>query len=155
MRLSASLLAFVVGWSSSTACAAETYKVDDSGSQVQSSSLRMKWDDPVPRAGTKSGLSGENTVLVRLNLSQWQGRQGRVYMTLPAQSAGPVAASWTTRGTLLPGVLRGGERTLVYAGPIQSDMLEDTMRLHIQADGARLTRAEQLNFSFEIDVESP
>lgn len=134
---------------------AATYPVDDSASQVQGSSVRMKWDDPVPQAGARSTVSGEITVLVRLNLSPWQGRHGRIYMTVPAQSSGPVTATWTTRGRLLPGVLRAGERTLVYAGPIQGELIEDTMRLLIQADGQRLVRTEQLNFSFEIDVESP
>jgi hypothetical protein len=153
MKISTCLLALVVGCFGSAA-GAETFKVDDSGSQVQHSSVRMKWDDPVPRVGIQSGLSGETTVLVRLNLSPWQGRQGRVYMSLPAPSSGPLSVSWTTRGVLLPGALRSGERTLVYVGPIQTDRIEDTMRLHIQANGARLTRAEQLNFSFEIDVES-
>lgn len=154
MKTSTSLLALLVACFSSAADA-ETFRVDDSGSQVQDNSVRMKWDDPVPRAGIPSGLSGETIVLVRLNLGQWQGRQGRIYMSLRAPSSGPLGVTWTTRGVLLPGALRSGERTLVHAGPIQSERLEDTMRLQIHADGRRLTRAEQLNFFFEIDVESP
>ena len=155
MKAFAHLLALLAGLAAVQSAAAETYKVDDSGSQVQGNNLRMKWDDRVPGPGARSTVSAATDVLVRLNLSQWRGRQGRVYLTLPAQSAGPVTVTWTTRGTMLPGILRAGERALVYAGPIQSDMLEDTMRLTIQADGQRMTRAEQLNFSFEIDVESP
>ena len=142
MRTSAFMLALLVGAFAVPTAAAETYKVDDSGSQVQGNHLRMKWDDRVPGPGSRSTVSAETVVLVRLNLSQWQGRQGRIHMALPAQSSGPVTATWTTRGTLLPGALRAGERTLVYAGPIQ-------------ADGQRMTRTEQLDFSFEIDVGSP
>lgn len=156
LLLRALVVALLLALFAFPAVAVETYKVDDSGSQVQgSSNLRMKWDDSVPRAGARSTVSGETTVLVRLNLSQWRGRQGRIYMALPALSSGPVTATWTTRGTLLPGALRAGERALVYAGPVQAVMLEDTLRLLIQTDGQRLARTEQLDFSFEIDVESP
>ena len=150
------LLALLVCMGTSPLATAATYPVDDSGSQVQgSNNLRMKWDDRVPRHGARSTVSAETLVLVRLNLSQWQGRQGRVYMTLPAQATGPITATWSTRGRLLPGLLRAGERALVYAGPIQVDTLEDTLRLSIQADGQRLVRSEQLAFSFEIDVDLP
>jgi hypothetical protein len=148
------LLVLALACCGSAAVAAETFRVDDSGSQVQGGSVRMKWDDPVPRAGLQSGLSGQTTVFVRLNVSPWQGRQGRIYMRLPVPASGPLTVTWTTRGILQAGAVRAGERALVYAGPIPSGLLEDTMRLQIQADGRRLTRAEQLDFSFEIDVES-
>lgn len=155
MTATRSWLALLVGVLVCHAAGAATHRVDDSGSQVQGPSLRMKWDEPVPQAGARAMVSGATTVLVRLHLAQWRGRQGRVYMTLPAQSAGEFTATWTTRGVLLPGALRAGERALVYAGPIQTELLEDTMRLLIQADGQRLTRAEQLDFSFEIDLGTP
>lgn len=155
MKAPRPLLALLVGVFACHTVAAESYGVDDSGSQVQDPSLRMKWDDAVPQAGARAMVSGTTTVLVRLNLAPWRGRQGRVYMTLPAQSAGPFTATWTTRGILLPGALRAGERALVYAGPIQTELLEDTMRLLIQTDGQRLARAEQLDFSFEIDLGTP
>jgi hypothetical protein len=48
--------------------------------------------------------------------------------------------------------VRAGERTLVYSGPIDTDVLEDELLLTIKADGRRLVRTEQLDFSFEIDV---
>lgn len=134
---------------------AATYPVDDSGSQVLDTSLRMKWDSVSPQSDKGAGVSGVTTVLVRLNVSAWKGRQGRIYMALPVQPAGQVNASWTTRGPLLPGALRAGERTLVYAGPLNADLLEDTLRLLIQADGQRLVRSEKLHFSFEIDLETP
>ncbi|MET0718924.1 MAG: hypothetical protein ABWY34_11080 [Pseudoxanthomonas sp.] len=134
---------------------AATYPVDDSGSQVLDTSLNMKWDSVVPQSGQQSGVTGVTTVLVRLNTAQWKGRQGRIYMTLPEQPAGAVVVTWATRGTLLPGALRSGERTLVYGGALTGEVLEDTLRLSVQADGRRLTRTEQLRFSFEIDLETP
>lgn len=132
-----------------------TFPVDDGTSQVQNSNVPMQWDEVVPRAGHPSTVSGELTVIARLNVSQWRGHQGRIYMRLPEQPSGPVTATWTTRGPLQAGVLRAGQRTLVYAGLIQTDMIEDTMRLAIQTDGRRLMRPEQLNFNFEIDLDSP
>lgn len=134
---------------------ATTFPVDDSASQVQGSNLRMQWDALVPRAGQPSTISGVVNIIVRLNVSQWRGHQGRIYMVLPSQPSGPLTASWTTRGPLQAGVLQAGERMLVYAGPIESDVIEDTMRLALQTDGLRLVRSEQVVFSFEIDVGAP
>jgi hypothetical protein len=139
----------------STAVWATTFPVDDSASQVQGSNLRMQWDALVPIAGQPSTISGVVNIIVRLNVSQWRGHQGRIYMVLPSQPSGPLTASWTTRGPLQPGVLQAGERMLVYAGPIESDVIEDTMRLTLQTDGRRLVRSEQVLFSFEIDVGAP
>src|SRR3546814_19888460 len=83
-------------------------------------------------------VSGEIAVRVRLDVSPWQGRSGRIYMLLPEQPAGAITATWTTRGRLLPGVLRAGERALVYAGPIAGGgLLEETLRLRLPADGRR------------------
>lgn len=145
----------LAAWVACLPAVAATYRVDDSASQVQGSSVRMKWDDVAPKRGARATVSGQTSVIVRLNVAPWKGRQGRIYMRLPAQPSAPVTASWTTRGPLLPGTLRDGERSLVYAGLIQTDLIEDTQLLTIEADGPRLTRAEQLDFTFEIDVESP
>jgi len=139
----------------SVSATAATYPVDDSASQVLDSSLRMKWDSVAPQSVRGAGVSGVTTVLVRLDTDAWNGRQGRIYMTLPEQPIGQVTASWTTHGTLLPGALRSGERALVYAGPLRQGLIEDTLRLVIQADGQKLVRTEQLRFSFELDLETP
>lgn len=135
--------------------AQQTYRVDDSASQVLASNVRMKWDSIAPRSGENPTVSGDVGILVRLDTSPWVGRQGRIYMMLPAQASGEITATWSSQGRLMPGVLRSGERTLVYAGLLPAGLLEDTLRLTLQADGGKLVRAEQLNFSFEIDVESP
>ncbi|MGH8076511.1 MAG: hypothetical protein ACREPE_04195 [Lysobacter sp.] len=149
------MLVLALGLSMPVVSDAQTFPVDDSTSQVVGGNVRMRWDQGAPLPGQRPTVSGEITVLVRLNVSAWQGRQARIYMALPAQPAGPVNVSWSTRGRLLPGALRDGERALVYAGPIQTDFIEDTQRLLIRADGGKLVRSEQLKFSFEIDVESP
>lgn len=137
------------------AVAGQTYPVDDSASQVLGSTLRLKPEVMPARGRPLYMVSGEIAVQVRLDVSPWQGRNGRIYMLLPDQPAGALTATWTTRGRLLPGVLRSGERALVYAGPLPARLLEDTMRLRVDADGRRLPPSEQLAFSFEIDLDSP
>lgn len=131
---------------------AATFPVDDSASTVLSPSVRMNWDDGIPKAGQRATVSGQLGVIVRLNVSQWRGQVGRIYMKLPTQAIGTVHTTWTTRGLLLPGALRDGERALVYAGPITDALIEDTIILLIQADGNRLFKNEQLEFSFEIEI---
>lgn len=135
--------------------AAQTFAVDDSASQVLGGTLRLRPDALPARGAAMTQVAGDIAVLVRLDVSPWQGRQGRIYMRLPAQSGGAITASWTTRGRLLPGALRAGERALVYAGPIDAARLEDTLRLSITADGRTLPPSEQLAFSFEIDLGTP
>lgn len=131
--------------------AAQTYRVDDSRSQVLSPQLRLLPDAPLARGSHPWRLSGDTAVRVVLDTSPWKGaQQARIYLAMGGQP-GTLAASWTTQGRLLAGTVQAGERTLVYAGPILDGMLEDTLRIRIQADGRRLSRPEQLGFTFEIE----
>ena len=139
----------------SPVASAQAYPVDDAGSQVLGGNVRMKWDSVLPRPGQPSTMTGRMTVLVRLDVSPWRGRSGRIYKKLAPQPSGPVLAQWTSRGVLLPGQLRDGERTLIYSGPIVADRLEDTLMVTLQADGDRLPDQSQLSFTFEIELESP
>jgi hypothetical protein len=134
---------------------AQTYRVDDSASQVLGGTLRLKPRPPLGRGQLDSNVAGEIAVAVRLDVSPWKGRQARIYLTIPARPGAAIATRWSTQGRLMPGALRSGERTLVYAGPIQADTLEDTLRLAIEADGRKLRRDEQLAFAFEIDLGTP
>lgn len=136
--------------------AAQTFPVDDSASHVlEAGPVNMRWNTLVPQPGQASTMTGQVVVLVRLDVSPWRGRRARIYQTLPSQPIGPVDVRWTANGPLLPGALRDGGRTLVYAGPIQTDRLEDTFRMTIQADGNRVLRPQDLIFAFEIELESP
>lgn len=132
---------------------AQAYPVDDSASVVLGSDVRMRWDEAAPRNGRAGWLTGYVTVLVRLDVRQWRGRQARIYQVLPPQPGAQVIAEWTSQGVLMPGRLRAGERALVYAGPITSDELSDTFRITLRADGDHLGRTESLDFSFEIEPE--
>jgi hypothetical protein len=149
------ILGLACALTSLSVSAQASYRVDDSGSQVLGGPLRLKPITPMPRGELATAVFGQTRVLVRLDTAPWKGRRGRIYMTLPQDAHSQVVATWNTQGRLLPGTLRSGERTLVYAGPIDADTLEDTLRLSIQADGRELARGERLAFSFEIDLDTP
>lgn len=153
LLLAAVGFAISVAWASPAT--AQTYRIDDSASQVLGGSLRLKPQSPIGRGQLDSNVSGEIAVAVRLDVSPWKGRQARIYLAVPTRPGAAVTTRWISQGRLLPGELRSGERTLVYAGLIQSDTLEDTLRLSIQADGRKLRRDEQLTFNFEIDLGTP
>lgn len=133
---------------------AETHPLDDSASQVFGRAVRMKHDILGTR-GFDSTATGRFTVLARIDVSPWKGRNGQVYLRMPSHPLGKLVASWTSRGRLLPGRVQNGGRALVYAGPIESDRLEDMLQFTLEADGQQLDRNETLEFVFEIDPLTP
>jgi hypothetical protein len=136
-----------------TPATAATYLVDDGATAPQESTLLLRWRQPVPSRSNDNSLLGAMTVVVRLNLAPWINHSGRVFLALPEQGTTAVKVSWTTLGRLLPGALTPGNRTLVFAGPITTPILEETLTLQIEADGGRLVGTQRLKFHFEIDVD--
>lgn len=132
---------------------AATFAVDDSTSYTRDANTAMKWKLGGASRRAGSAVEGATVVTVRLNLAPWANKNGKIYMALGKQPVGPVKASWITQGRLLAGQLISGNRTLVYAGPIRSAVLEDTIALTLETDGQRLVAAQRLQFYFEIDVE--
>jgi len=133
-------------------CAA-TYLVDDSASAPQESTARLRWRQAAPTRSNDNSLEGAIVVVVRLNLAPWMNRTGRVFLALPEQGTAPVRVAWTTQGRLLAGALSPGNRALVFAGPITTPVVEETLTLQIEADGSRLPGTQRLKFHFEIDVD--
>ena len=138
---------------SATLAHAATFRVDDSLTLPNESTTPMKWRSLAPNRVVGHAIEGSSMLTIRLNLAPWMNRSGRIYMGLPEQPLGQVSAEWTTQGKLLPGQLASGNRTLVYAGPIRTSLLEDTIVLRLQADGRRLAAPQRLQFYFEIDVD--
>jgi hypothetical protein len=132
---------------------AATFRVDDSATIPQESSATLRWKQLAPSRGGDNTVEGATSVQVRLNLAPWLKRNGRLFLVLPEQSLGQVRASWTTQGRLLPGSLMSGQRALVYAGPIMTPLIDETLVLKIETDGTRLGSAHRLNFHFEIDID--
>jgi hypothetical protein len=132
---------------------AATYRVDDSASIPHESSATLQWRHIAPSRGGDNTVEGATVVQVRLSLAPWIGRNGRVFLVLPEQSLGQVRVTWTTQGRLLPGRLISGERVLVYAGPVTTPFIDETLALKIETDGTRLSSSHRLNFHFEIDID--
>lgn len=130
-------------------------RVDDTGTRTQDPTVRLRWENVVPRRGDSPTAAAVTVVYVRLNLSPWRGQNGRLYLAFPDRAGTPVDAEWTTQGRLLPGRVRSGERALVYSGRIEGAVLEDTWRLTLRTDGRRLVRPELLEFTFEMEATAP
>ncbi|HEY2629616.1 MAG TPA: hypothetical protein VGI57_10840 [Usitatibacter sp.] len=150
MKIAAALLVLSLA---TPAGATTTYRVDDSLTLPHESNQAMKWRSLAPNRTVGNAVEGTSVITIRLDTAPWMNRMGKIYMALPEQPIGQVTAEWTTQGRLLPGQLISGNRTLVYAGPIKSGTLEDTIALKISADGRRLVSAQRLQFYFEIDVD--
>jgi hypothetical protein len=137
-----------------TPASAATYIVDDSSTIPYESNVATRWRDSAGGGRQMSNeIEGAATITLRLNVQPWMNRNGRIYLALPQQPIGVVNVEWATQGRLLPGKLQSGERTLVFAGPIRTPVLEDTFAVRVVADGRRVIAAQRLKFHFEIDVD--
>lgn len=136
-----------------TAQATSTFRVDDSATLPSETTTTMQWRSLAPTRNASHDVESTSVITVRLNTAPWLNRVGKIYLALPPQPVGNVLAEWTTQGRLLPGQLRSGNRTLVFAGPIRTSILEDTILLRIATDGRRLGSPQRLDFHFEIDLD--
>lgn len=130
-----------------------TYRVDDSATLPVESTALLRWRQAAPSRARDDTLEGATAVAVRLNLAPWLEQTARLFLVLPEQGTAAVRVSWLTQGRLLPGEISPGERVLVFQGPIASPVLEETLTLRIQADGARLAGSQRLQFHFEIETD--
>ena len=145
-------LALTIFWT--PAAQAKTVTIDDSGTTALEPSVSMRWKSAVPsRSGTDNLMIGTTTIRVRLNVMPWLKRSGRIYLSLPAQSPGPIGASWIAQGRFLSGQVRSGNRVLLYAGPITTPFMEDVLRLQFAVDGTLMRRAFPVTFNFEMDED--
>jgi hypothetical protein len=133
---------------------AKTIRLDDSATQALEPSVSLRWKSAAPsRSGKDNLMVGTTTLRVRLNVMPWLRHSGRIYLNLPAQPPGPIAASWTTQGRFLPGQVHSGNRVLIYAGPIATPFMEDVLRVQFSVDGTLVRRAFPVTFHFELDED--
>lgn len=132
---------------------AETYRIDDSATLPGESTALLRWRQFLPTGGTRDVLEGTVAVNVVLRLAPVLNRTGRLYLVLPEQGTAPVRVQWTTQGRLLPGEISPGQRVPVFQGSVTVPYLEDTLLLHIEADGNHLPGMQRLAFHFEFDTE--
>ena len=132
---------------------AKAYSLDDSQSQLFTGSVPMQWEHFFPRRGQPDRLIGQFRVLVRLNVADWQGRTVRIYQKLPSYSTGPFQVTWQSEGYLLNGTMHDGERVLIRQGRIDRASIEDTLQFQVIVDSNQLSRAQQMEFTYEIEPE--
>jgi hypothetical protein len=145
-------LAFSIIWAA--AAHAKSVTVDDSGSVAIEPTVLMRWKTAVPtRTAAGKLMVGTMTVRVRINVMPWLKHSGRIYLALPAQQPGPISLSWITQGRFLPGQLVSGNRVLVYAGPITTPFMEDTLTFQFSVAGTLMQRAVPVTYHFEMDEE--
>jgi hypothetical protein len=145
-------LALTIIWGA--AAQAKPVTIDDSGTTALQPSVSMRWKTASPsRSGGGNAMVGTVTVRARLNVMPWLRHSGRIYLSLPAQQPGPLGLSWLTQGRLLPGQLQSGGRVLVYAGPITTPFLEDTLTFQFTLDGSLMRRPVPVTYHFEMDED--
>jgi hypothetical protein len=139
-------------WTS--AARARTVQIDDSGTQALEPAVSLHWKTAAPsRTADGNLMIGTTTIRVRINVTPWLRRTGRIYLNLPAQPPGPLGMSWLTQGRFLPGQMRSGNRVLVYAGPITTPFMEDVLTFQFSVDGTQIRRTFPVTFHFEMDEE--
>ena len=133
---------------------ARTTAIDDSGTQAVEPSVSMHWKSVVPqRSSDNQMMVGATTIRVRLNVAPWLRHSGRIYLVLPTQQPGPISASWSTQGRLLPGQIHSGTRSMIYAGPVIRPVMEDVFVLQFSIDGKLMRRPFPVTFRFEMDED--
>lgn len=155
MRLStllfAAILAALLG--APAHAPAATFKVDDSASETLQVTSTARWQSLSPRRGAENQVQAQAAVRVRLNLKPWVGKQARIYMVNTSGDSFAYQMRWTTNGVLLPNQLTPGQRSLVFAGPVNTPQLADTLQIALSTDGRYLSAPAALKFGFEIDVD--
>ena len=148
------LLLAGTAWADSSASSGHNpHRLDDSRSHPAADNVQMQWL-PQNAGEPNAGMQTTVRVTIYIDTAEWKDRSGRVYMVLPRDQAGStVEAEWSTSGKLLPGRLTSGERSLVYAGRIDGDSLQDEMLLRLRTAPDWQSNSRRLNFYFEIDVD--
>lgn len=131
---------------------ADSIRLDDSGSYAVQPNVRMQWQSAIASTGSSAATEARVRVQIHIDTRAYAGQQGRVYMVLPLDAGPPLRAQWQTEGRLLPGSLISGGRTLVYAGPLPGNALEDQLSLRLSSDVSWLSDSRRLNFHFELDT---
>ncbi len=145
-------LALTIIWASSARAMSVT--IDDSGTTALAPKVSMRWKTASPsRSGGPNLMVGSLTVRVHINVMPWLRHAGRIYLSLPAQQPGPMTLTWSTQGRFQPGQVQSGNRVLVYAGPITTPFMEDTLTFQFTLDGTLMRHAVPVTYHFEMDED--
>lgn len=136
-----------------SAQATRVWPLDDQGTRVLDTTLQMEWDSWAPPIGQPDTLSGRTTIFIQINVSAWQGQPVRIFHRCAARQQRPLRIEWQSHGVLHSGCMQDRERRLVYQGRPTSEYLNDIFELRVQADGSRWVRPDQLDCSFELEMD--
>lgn len=156
--LAATLLCALMVGAAAPAQAAtwRTFAVDDSQSQVLSAPVPFRWRHLGPGRPGEPLLEAVTDVRIVLQTGAWVGLPARIYMVMPPPTtASTLAVQWSTRGVLLPGRLVGGQRQLVFQGAVPAALMQDALHVTVSAWQGDAAAPQRLNFSFEIEVQTP
>lgn len=145
------LLPVLLAASLSTVAAAPI-RLDDLGTHVVPGNVQMKWRDAVA-GGDAQRMEAEAGLAVRLDTRAFAGRRGRIFLVFGEDGVGPLVMRWVTRGRMLPGTIRPGERILVFNDVLPGPTLEDRWLLRLSADGTWVTESRLATFHFELDLD--
>jgi hypothetical protein len=140
-------------------------RLDDSLSPRQEIDVMIDWQyhgnlENLDEQQLNALSSTARNVEVRLNTTQYIGRQARIYLSLPLVIRGlddPAALrlSWTTHGVFSDGTAIPGSRALLFDGVIDSEVMVDILDFTIDVDGRSFN--EPINFEpvYEIEPVTP
>lgn len=138
--------------------------LDDTLSPRSQVHVTPRWTYQVARGGTNSAalnslVAHVDGLEVRLDTSAWIGKRVQIFMQLPLdmiglRAPGAMRVDWTTRGTLLGGSARPGERSLVFKGKITGKELVDTLDLVIHIDARYMDSPIRIQPRFEIQADA-
>lgn len=120
--------------------------LDDSKSPQKQYSTQFKWVHPdhfgsMDQDQYKLLEGTQSNVEVWLDTVDYKGQNARIYLGLPRQIQGfnsteHFTLGWKTNRVFSPGEVRPGNRTLIYNGPIETDLMIElfTFTLRINAN---------------------
>jgi hypothetical protein len=140
------------------ACAAQAQpiRLDDSGSHTVPPNVQMQWrhvlGSSLAAPSLTSQMEAALRVAIQLDTQAYAGRNGRIYMVLPADGGPPLQLQWRAQGRLLPGRLNPGDRALVYQGVLPGPKLSDQLQLQVLADGEWASASRRMTVFFELEL---
>lgn len=142
----------LAGWVWTAAAVAGTHRLDDTLSHTMPANAQMQWR-PISASEPGAAMQAWVRVNIHIDTREWAGRSGRIFMVMEPDAGNAIEAVWTTLGRLLPGRLTPGERSLVFAGTVPDENLQDQLQLQVRTGPDWATAQRRLQFHFEIDTD--
>lgn len=143
-----------------TGCAGEV--LDDSKSPKKQYNTQFKWVHPSHMGSLDQEAyllleSTQRNVEVWLDTKEYRNRNARIYLGLPRQIDGFKSSEhftlrWKANRVFYPGEVRPGNRTLIYDGPVDTDLMIDIFTFTLRVNASYLTGKIRYAPIFEIET---